>query len=122
MITHVGIVSIPVSDQDRAKAFYVDKLGLECRADVPFGEGVRWLTVAPRGSETILCLATWYEDMEPGGISGLYFVVEDIETEYAALVSRGVEFDAPPYSEPFGKFAQFRDPDGNRLILRQTLA
>lgn len=119
MITHAGIISIPVTDQDRAKAFYVDKLGLDCLADAPFGAGCRWVTVAPPGAETILCLATWYQNMKPGGIEGLYFVVDDIEAEYATLVSRGVEFDKPPYSEPFGKFALFRDPDGNRLILRQ---
>ena len=119
MIQRVGIISIPVTDQDRAKAFYVDKLGLECLADAPFGESGRWVTVAPQGAETILSLATWYENMKPGGISGLVFVVDDIEAEYAMLVSRGVEFDKPPYSEPFGKFALFRDPDGNRLILRQ---
>jgi predicted enzyme related to lactoylglutathione lyase len=119
MITHIGIISIPVTDQDRAKAFYVDKLGLECRADAPFGDGERWVTVAPQGAETILSLVTWHENMKPGVIDGLFFVVEDIDAEYATLVSRGVEFDKPPYSEPFGKFALCRDPDGNCLILRQ---
>jgi len=121
MITHVGIISIPVTDQDKAKAFYVDELGLECLADVPFSASERWVTVAPQGAETILSLVTWGENMQPGGISGLYFVVEDIEAEYATLVSRGVEFDEPPHSERFGKFAHFHDPDGNRLILRQSV-
>jgi predicted enzyme related to lactoylglutathione lyase len=57
--------------------------------------------------------------MQPGGMAGLFFVVDDLEAEFATLVARGVVFDVPPHSEPFGKFAHLRDPDGNRLILRQ---
>src|SRR5271166_6553442 len=117
MIQGLNIVSIPVADPDRAKAFYVDKLGFDCLADAPFSESERWVTVAPRGAETILSLVTWYGNMRPGGIAGLYFAVDDIDAEYATLASRGVEFDRAPYSEPFGKFAHFRDPDGNRLVL-----
>jgi predicted enzyme related to lactoylglutathione lyase len=121
MIERLGIVSIPVADQDRAKSFYVEQLGFQCLADVPFAEGMRWITVAPPGAETILSLVTWSENMKPGSLEGLIFVVDDIEREYAALVARGVAFDRAPHVEPFGKFAQFRDPDGNRLTLRELL-
>jgi predicted enzyme related to lactoylglutathione lyase len=119
MITDIGIVSVPVSNQDRAKQFYVDLLGLECTIDAPFGPGRRWIQVAPKGSKTSLALVTWFENMTPGGISGLVLVVDDLDTTYAELVARGVVFEKPPYTEPFGKFALLNDPDGNRFVLSQ---
>jgi predicted enzyme related to lactoylglutathione lyase len=121
MIERLGIVSIPVADQDRAKSFYVEQLGFQCLADVHFAEGMRWVTVAPTGAETILSLVTWLENMKPGSLGGLIFVVDDIDAEYARLVANGVAFDGEPYTEQFGKFAKFRDPDGNRLTLRELL-
>jgi catechol 2,3-dioxygenase-like lactoylglutathione lyase family enzyme len=116
MIKHVGIVSIKVSDQDRAKEFYVDKLGLECLAEAPRGESGRWVQVVPKGPDTSLTLVTWFENMRPGGISGLEFEVDDIEAEYATLISRGVPFEGPPSTHSWGTFASFTDADENRLI------
>jgi predicted enzyme related to lactoylglutathione lyase len=120
MIKDIGIVSVPVSDQDRAKEFYVEKLGLACMIDAPFGPGRRWIQVAPQGSKTTLTLVTWFENMKPGGISGLVLVVDDLDATYAALVARGITFEKPPYTEPYGKFALLNDPDGNRLVLSQS--
>jgi catechol 2,3-dioxygenase-like lactoylglutathione lyase family enzyme len=66
VIGRVQVVSVPVSDQDRAKSFYTDTLGFELRAENVFGDGMRWIEVAPQDSTTSLTLVTWFEDMPPG--------------------------------------------------------
>ncbi len=68
MINNVQVVSVPVRDQEWAKSFYVDALEFEVRADNPFGEGMRWIEVAPKGSTTSLTLVTWFEGMPPGSL------------------------------------------------------
>ncbi len=68
MIKNVQVVSVPVRDQEWAKSFYVDALEFEVRADNPFGEGMRWIEVAPKGSTTSLTLVTWFEGMPPGSL------------------------------------------------------
>jgi len=118
-LAHLRIVSVPVADQDRAKAFYVDVLGFEVRADAPFGAGQRWVEVAPPGAETSLTLVTWFPTMPPGGSSGLVLGCEDIEEDYAALAARGVAFAGPVEDAPWGRFASFADPDGNGWVLAQ---
>jgi predicted enzyme related to lactoylglutathione lyase len=120
MIKQVATVSIPVSNQEGAKAFYVEVLGLECTIDAPFGENRRWIELKPPGSDTILALVNWFENMPPGGLSGLVFEVDDIDATYADMVARGVQFEGPPFTEEYGKFARFKDPDGNNLILQQN--
>ena len=110
-IVGVGTIGVPVTDQDKALAFYVDVLGFEKRRDLPFGEA-RWIEVAPPGSATTIALV-------PAGIpTGIRLMTEDADTDHAGLRSRGVDTDpevmrmpgAPPM---FG----LRDPDGNSLIL-----
>ena len=116
-IDAVRTVSVPVSDQERARDFYVDALGFELRADDAWGEGMRWIEVAPEGSATSLTLVTWFEAMPPGSLQGLVVATNDIEETYQNLVAKGVPFDFPPRDLPGGKQAVFRDPDGNGLVL-----
>ncbi len=82
MITNVQVVSVPVDDQERAKTFYVDVLGFELRAEDSWGEGMRWVEVAPRGFLTSLSLVTWFGSMPPGSLQGLVVATDDIQTAY----------------------------------------
>jgi catechol 2,3-dioxygenase-like lactoylglutathione lyase family enzyme len=116
-IDQIQIVSVPVDDQERAKDFYVSTLGFEFRADDTWGEGMRWIEVAPQGSATSTTLVTWFEAMPPGSLQGLVVATDDIEEAYRDLVAKGVPFDSPPTEQPGGKQAVFRDPDGNGLVL-----
>jgi predicted enzyme related to lactoylglutathione lyase len=117
LIKNVQIVSVPVSDQGRAKSFYVDALEFEFRADNFFGEGLRWVEVAPKGSTTSLTLVTWFEGMPPGSLQALVVATDDIHSTHEELLARGVYFDFPPTEMPGGVQAVFRDPDGNGLVL-----
>ena len=117
MIENVQVVSVPVSDQERAKTFYADVLGFELRADEPFDPGMRWVEVAPKGATTSLALVTWFESMPPGSLQGLVVATDDIHATYDELVTKGVPFDFPPTELPGGTQAVFRDPDGNGLVL-----
>ena len=78
-ITHLRLVSIPVADVDRAKAFYVDVLGFEERFDGPFGEGMRWVELAPPGSQATIALVTWFDQMPPGSVTGLVLDTPDAQ-------------------------------------------
>ena len=116
-IEGVQVVSAPVSDQDKARAFYTDTLGFELRAENTFGEGARWIEVAPRGSATSLTLVTWFEAMPPGSLQGLVFAVDNVRATYEELLAKGVPFDFPPREMPGGLQAVFRDPDGNGFVI-----
>jgi catechol 2,3-dioxygenase-like lactoylglutathione lyase family enzyme len=110
-------VSVPVSDQEQAKEFYVDTLGFELLVDNSCREGMRWIEVAPHGSATSLMLTS---GMDPS-LSSLYRVVvvatDDIQPIHEELVAKGVSFDLPPTEVSYGTQAVFRDPDGNALVL-----
>ncbi len=120
MIERVQIVSVPVSDQERAKDFYVDTLGFELRADNRWGEGMRWVEVAPAGSTASLALVTWFPAMPPGSLQGVVVGTRDVHATYAQLVARSVRFDGPPEQQPGGLLAVFRDLDGNGFVLAQA--
>ena len=117
MIDSVQTVSVPVEEQERARDFYVDSLGFELRADNLWGEGMRWVEVAPEDSATSLTLVTWFESMPPGSLQGLVVATNDIQATYEELAARGVPFESPPTEMPGGTQAVFRDPDGNGLVL-----
>jgi catechol 2,3-dioxygenase-like lactoylglutathione lyase family enzyme len=119
-ITDVAVVSIPVSDQDQSKAFYVDTLGFELLADTPMGPDMRWVQVRPPGGSTSLTLVTWFQTMAPGSSKGLVVECDDIDRTYKELQGRGVAFDGPIDSQPWGRFATFDDPDGNGIVLQQS--
>jgi catechol 2,3-dioxygenase-like lactoylglutathione lyase family enzyme len=120
MIEGVQIVPVPVSDQDRAKAFYTDTLGFELRTENTFAEGMRWIEVVPKGSATSLSLVTWFEAMPPGSLQGLVFAVDDVRATYDELLARGVSFDFAPRKMPGGLQAVFRDPDGNGFLIAES--
>jgi catechol 2,3-dioxygenase-like lactoylglutathione lyase family enzyme len=118
-ITHVGTVIIPVSDQDRALEFYLDALGFEKRADIPYGAGDRWVEVAPPGAATSLALVPPREG-EPVGIdTHVGFTTEDADSDHANLRARGVEADEAVMrmGGPVPPMFFFRDPDRNRFLI-----
>ena len=117
-LTHIQIVSVPVLDQDRAKAFYVNTLGFELRSDAPFGEGQRWVEVAPKGAQTALCLVNWFPSMPAGSLKGPVLATDDVEAAYRELSARGVQFPGPLQDAPWGRWASFDDSEGNGWVLQ----
>jgi catechol 2,3-dioxygenase-like lactoylglutathione lyase family enzyme len=118
-ITQVGTVIVPVSDQDRAIEFYVDKLGFEKRADMPYGRGDRWVEVSPPGGATSIALIPPREG-EPVGIdTHVAFTTEDVAADHASLLARGVETDAEVMrmGDPVPPMFFFRDQDRNRFLI-----
>ena len=118
-ITHLQVVSVPVSDQDRARAFYVETLGFELLADNPMGPDQRWVQVAPPGGTTSLTLVTWFPTMPPGSLKGLVLECDDIQATYDDLSRRGLTFSSPIQKEVWGIYATFDDVDGNGWVLME---
>jgi catechol 2,3-dioxygenase-like lactoylglutathione lyase family enzyme len=121
-ITQVGTVMVPVSDQDRALEFYVEKLGFEKRADIPFGNGDRWVEVAPQGATTSVALVPPREG-EPVGIqTRIGLTSKDVDADHADLLARGVDVDEQVMrmGDPVPPMFFFRDQDGNNLMAVQT--
>lgn len=117
-VRHVTIVSVPVADQDRAKAFYVDVLGMELVADRAMGP-MRWVQVRPVAAQTSLTLVTWFESMKAGSLKGLVLEVDDVDAARQRIAARG---GAPReiHTEPWGVYFEIDDPDGNGLIVQKT--
>ena len=114
-IDQVGTVMVPVTDQDRALEFYVEKLRFAKQLDVPFGDGKRWIEVSPPGATTTIALVPSRDGVPAGVETGIRFTTQDADAEQVGLRARGVDADevlrwpgAPPM------FA-FRDQDGNGL-------
>jgi catechol 2,3-dioxygenase-like lactoylglutathione lyase family enzyme len=118
-ITEIGTVLVPVSDQDRALEFYVGTLGFQKRIDGPFGEGGRWVEVAPPGAATTIALVP-AGDGESAG-SEVSFTTRDADADHAALRARGVDVDATVMrmGDVVPPMFTFRDPDGNRFRMVQ---
>jgi len=115
----LGRVLVPVADQDAAIAFYTEKLGFALAADVPFGEGDRWVEVAPGGGGTAISLVPPRGDYQPPRMTGIALVSRDPRGDHAALQEKGVDVDAELMggdgTVPLMFF--FRDHDGNQLML-----
>lgn len=118
----IEIVSIPVSDQDRARDFYTQTLGFSLDVDAPFEEGMRWVQLTPPGGGASISLITWQQAMPPGSLQDLYLACQDIGATYQALQEQGVQFTNEPFDSPFGRFVHFQDPDGNGWVLHETSA
>jgi catechol 2,3-dioxygenase-like lactoylglutathione lyase family enzyme len=119
-VSQVANVIIGVNDQDTMLAFYTDVLGLDLRADVPFGNGDRWIEVAPAGTETPIALCP----PGPGNIAGgkdtgITLQTDDIDGYHARLGEHGVDVDAQVsrMGGPVPPMFWFRDPEGNRLMI-----
>ena len=112
------LIAVPVSDVDRAKAFYVDQVGFNADHDHRVNEQLRFVQLTPPGSACSIALTTGAHHMTPGSIEGLQVVVDDADAARAELVERGVE--ASEVQEfPWGRFVFFADPDGNRWSVQQ---
>ncbi len=115
-ITHVQVLSVPVSDPDRARDFYVDTLGFELVAEQPMGPDQRWIQVAPKGATTGLTLVTWFPTMPAGSLKGLVLQTPDIDGETGRLREAGIAISGPE-DAPWGRYSTFDDPDGNGIVL-----
>jgi predicted enzyme related to lactoylglutathione lyase len=116
------LVPIPVGDVDRAKAFYVERLGFVEDVDVRPADGVRVVQLTPPGSACSIGMGTGlpaYDDMAPGAIKGLHLVVADIEQARADLMGRGVDVGEVVDVGGGVKYAWLTDPDGNTLTLQE---
>jgi catechol 2,3-dioxygenase-like lactoylglutathione lyase family enzyme len=112
------LVAIPVSDVDRAKAFYVDQAGFVADHDHVISDDVRFVQLTPRGSACSIAIGKGVTDAPPGSVQGMQMVVPDIHAAHAALVERGVE-TSDVQEFPWGSFVFFSDPDGNRWAVQQ---
>jgi catechol 2,3-dioxygenase-like lactoylglutathione lyase family enzyme len=126
------VVVVPVSDVDRAKEFYADKLGFHLDVDHRAGENFRVVQLTPPGSACSVTIGTGLSDAAPGSVRGLQLVVADIQAAHAHLVARGVECSEishfvdggmrsgpDPDGREFGSFVFFNDPDGNSWAVQQ---
>ena len=112
------LVNVPVSDVDRAKAFYVDQVGFVLDYDHQVSPELRFIQLTPKGSACSISMGTGLSDAAPGSVNGLQLVVADADAARAELVSRGV--DASEVQDlPWGRFTFFADPDGNRWAVQQ---
>ncbi|WP_343950967.1 VOC family protein [Nonomuraea longicatena] len=114
-ITHATTVTVPVTDQDRAKDFYVTALGFEVVVDRQMGP-VRWLQVAPKGAQTAFTLATAEQGFAPGSATGIILETADLDADCAELVKSGAAVQGPT-DLPWGRQATLTDPDGNGFVL-----
>lgn len=127
MIQRVGTISIFVEDQDRAKAFYTEKLGMDLISDdeLYLGADARWLSVAPPGAETRITLYKFDDNWEHYRSTfqqsqSLTLHCADIDETYRLYKERGVEFLGEPETQFWGRFVIMKDSEGNRLILVQV--
>jgi len=123
-ISDVHTVTVPVSDQDRALAFYIGKLGFETRLDVSYGQGQRWIEVAPAGSATTIALPPPGGSVSPGVDTGIRLTTLDAEADHGRLRERGVDVDAEVlrFGEGVPPMFSMRDADGNTLYVVEQMA
>jgi catechol 2,3-dioxygenase-like lactoylglutathione lyase family enzyme len=119
-VTGVTVISIPVSDQDRALAFYRDALGFKVLDDVRMNPAMRWLHLAIPGTNFTITLVTWFTEMPPGSLRGLVLEVDDIDAVATDLHARGFLAKPDVEQQPWGRFVGVSDPDDNALILQQS--
>jgi catechol 2,3-dioxygenase-like lactoylglutathione lyase family enzyme len=127
------LILLPVSDVDRAKAFYTEKVGFHLDVDSSPREGFRVVQMTPPGSACSVTIGTGFIDTEPGSMRGMHLVVTDIEAARKELTERGVDVSdirhmGPNGWEPgpdpnrgdYGSYADFKDPDGNAWVLQEV--
>jgi catechol 2,3-dioxygenase-like lactoylglutathione lyase family enzyme len=122
-ISKVGVVIVPVTDQERAIEFYVETLGFEKRTDVPFGNGYRWVEVAPADGLTTIAIVPPPPGKPAGNVeTGIAFHTDDVDADHAEMKANGVDVDAEVsrMGDPVPPMFWFRDPDGNTLMVVET--
>lgn len=114
----IELIFVPVTDVDRAKAFYVDRLGFSADYDQVVNENLRFVQATPPGSACSIAFGTGISDMEPGTQRGIQVVVADADGARQHLLDNGVEATEVD-EQPWGRFVFFSDPDGNAWALQQ---
>ena len=114
------LVAVPVTDVDRAKAFYTEQVGFNADHDHQVSDELRFVQLTPPGSACSIALGTGLTDAEPGSVTGLQLVVSDIHAARARLLEGGVEV-SEVQEFPWGRFVFFADPDGNRWAVQQIV-
>jgi predicted enzyme related to lactoylglutathione lyase len=112
------LVNVPVSDVDRAIAFYRDQVGFVLDHDAVVHQGLRFVQLTPPGSACSISMGVGLTDAEPGSVRGLQMVVEDAAAARAELLERGVDVGEVDV-QPWGSFVHFSDPDGNTWSVQQ---
>ena len=112
------LVAVPVSDVDRAKAFYVEKIGFNPDHDHTVSDAIRFVQLTPAGSGCSIAIGKGLTSAAPGSVDGLQLVVKDIEAGKAELAERGLDVGSIQ-DFPWGRFVFFADPDGNRWAVQQ---
>jgi predicted enzyme related to lactoylglutathione lyase len=120
MIKQLKFAGIPTRDQDRALAFWTEKVGFRVATDQPMGNQ-RWIELTIPGAETRIVLFTpdGHEERVGTYFNGA-FGCQDVDYTYRQLSEKGVEFEGPPQKQPWGTFAKFKDPDGNLFVLSNS--
>ena len=114
------LVTVPVSDVDRAKQFYVEQAGFHADHDHRVDESLRFVQLTPPGSGCSICIGEGLTAMEPGSLEGLQLVVDDADEARAEFARRGLEVDEVQ-DLPWGRFVHFKDPDGNAWNVQQIV-
>ncbi len=115
------LVAVPVSDVDRAKEFYVDKVGFVADHDQVVSDELRFVQLTPPGSACSICIGTGLTEMTPGSLDNMQMVVANADDVRAELVARGVDASEVD-DQPWGRFVRFSDPDGNGWALQELPA
>jgi catechol 2,3-dioxygenase-like lactoylglutathione lyase family enzyme len=121
MEMRLELVAVPVSDPDRAKAFYTEQVGFNADHDIPVQEGLRFIQLTPPGSACSIAIGDGLTEAQPGSVVGLQMVVNSAAEARDELASRGVEV-SEVQKFPWGKFVFFSDPDGNKWSLQELPA
>jgi catechol 2,3-dioxygenase-like lactoylglutathione lyase family enzyme len=114
------LIILPVSDVDRAKAFYLDKCGFNADHDHTVSDEVRFVQITPPGSACSIAFGKGLTQSEPGSVKGLQVVVDDADAAHADLSGRGVEVSDVD-DQAWGRFVYFSDPDGNAWSVQQIV-
>jgi predicted enzyme related to lactoylglutathione lyase len=121
VLLRLEMVTVPVADVDRAKAFYIDQVGFRVEQDVRIDAGHRFVELVPPGSACSIALTEGYVESAPGSLQGVQLNVDDIDDVHSTLHARGVALtDVQSY--PWGRFCFFRDPDGNEWSVHEVPA
>lgn len=120
MEMRLELIPVPVSDVERAKAFYTEKVGFHADHDHRVNESLRFVQLTPPGSACSISIGEGITTMPPGSLSGLQVVVDDAEATRAELAARGVEV-SEVQDFPWGRFVFFNDPDGNGWAVQQIV-
>jgi catechol 2,3-dioxygenase-like lactoylglutathione lyase family enzyme len=112
------LVAVPVSDVDRAKAFYADQVGFNADHDHQVTDDLRFVQLTPPGSACSIAIGTGLTSSTPGSLQGLQLVVPDVHAARSELLARGVDV-GEVQDFPWGSFVFFSDPDGNGWAVQQ---